>query len=98
MRAERGRQSARKNVAEEKKGLDAGGTKWMGQDGHASDGVQKADDLPLCERASSQPAVSAIHAQVHYVLNNPPADWSGSAGFVTSGMIRCVVCKGGGGG
>lgn len=26
--------------------------------------------------------------QVHYVLNNPPAGWTGASGFITSDLIK----------
>lgn len=32
--------------------------------------------------------------RVHYVLDKPPADWTGGVGYVTSDMITVCVCSG----
>ena len=30
---------------------------------------------------------------VYYVLNNPPAGWTGGEGFVTESMIKVILCS-----
>ncbi|KAL3152805.1 hypothetical protein ABBQ38_012387 [Trebouxia sp. C0009 RCD-2024] len=46
-----------------------------------------ADDILIEEELSNLQALSP-QFQVHYVLNNPPAGWTGASGFITSDLIK----------
>ena len=42
-----------------------------------------------CEASSWAPnGIISLISQVHHVLNNPPAGWTGSQGFVTKDILK----------
>jgi cytochrome-b5 reductase len=42
----------------------------------------------MATRGNNRDSCRPPPPQVYYVLNNPPAGWTGGAGFVTADMIR----------
>lgn len=45
------------------------------------------DDI-LLKKELDELAGKHNNFKVYYVLNNPPAEWTGGVGFVTQGMIK----------